>query len=139
MVNDVTAAPPRGPDLDEVFAALADPTRRGIVERLARGEATVGELAEPYAISAPAISRHLRVLERAGLLERRVEGRVHHCRLRTQPLATAQDWMAVYRGFWEGQFDRLAAFLDAQTDTRPDTRPYSMSSINRDAASKEPR
>src|SRR5436189_6055217 len=97
--------------LDATFAALADPTRRAIVERLTRGEATVGELAEPFEISLPAISRHLNVLEDAGLLARAKEGRVRHCRLLEEPLRDAFAWIAAYGSFWEGQLDSLSEFL----------------------------
>ncbi len=130
MVNSVRerhapAAPtvPAAHDLDGVFAALADPTRRGILERLAQGEATVGELAAPYAISLPAVSRHVKVLERAGLLERRIDGRVHRCRLQPEALVTANQWVERHRAFWEAQFDRLAAFLDGPAPTSPQAEP----------------
>ena len=97
--------------LDNTFSALADPTRRAILARLAQGETSVSDLARPFPISLPAISRHLRVLEQAGLLERRKRGRVHHCRLRPVPLKQAVQWLDRYRVFWEGQLDGLAAFL----------------------------
>lgn len=112
MVNSHAALDPSPVDLDGVFAALSDPTRRGILERLAEGEATVGELAAPYAMSLPAVSRHLKVLERAGLLERRIDGRIHRCRLQPHALATANQWVERYRVFWEAQFDRLEELLD---------------------------
>ena len=104
----------RPSSVDAAFSALADPIRRGIVERLARGEAAVGELAAPFAVSAPAISRHLRVLEHAGLLTRTKRGRVHHCRLNPRPMADAAEWIADCRRFWEGQFDSLEKFLNEQ-------------------------
>jgi len=97
--------------LDATFAALADPTRRAIVERLTRGEASVGELAEPFEISLPAISKHLTVLEDAGLLVRTKEGRLRSCRLREEPLRGALEWIATYGSFWEGQLDSLSRFL----------------------------
>ena len=97
--------------LDATFAALADPTRRAIVERLTCGEASVGELAEPFDISLPAISKHLSVLEEAGLLARTKEGRVRHCRLLEEPLRDAFGWIATYGSFWEGQLDSLGRFL----------------------------
>lgn len=97
--------------LDSTFAALADPTRRAILARLAHSEASVTELAEPFNISLPAISRHLRVLEKAGLLAREREGRVHRCRLKAEPMKQAAEWMATYQPFWEGQFDALANYL----------------------------
>lgn len=98
--------------LDAVFGALADPTRRAILERLARGEASVTALARPFRISRPAISKHLRVLERAGLVRRTKDGRVSRCRLDARRMRGAADWIARYRRFWEGQFDRLAAHLE---------------------------
>lgn len=100
--------------LDGVFAALADPTRRAIVSRLAQKECSVTELWKPFAISAPAISRHLRVLEESGLISRRKSGRVHYCRVRTDELRLAADWMAKQRAFWEQQFDALQRFLDEE-------------------------
>ena len=102
----------KGSKLDQTFAALADPIRRGIVEQLARGEASVGDLARPYKVSAPAISRHLRVLERAGLLERSIQGRVHRCRLRSKPIEDAAMWIESQRAFWESGFDRLASLVE---------------------------
>ena len=100
--------------LDSVFGALADPTRRGIVARLNRGECSVTELGQPFTVSAPAISKHLRVLEKAGLIARRKDGRVHYCRLRAKPLHQAGDWIQAQRRFWEQQFDALGAFLEKQ-------------------------
>lgn len=94
-----------------MFSALADPTRRAIVERLIEGEATVSELAEPFDVSLPAISRHLRVLSEAGLITRRKHGRVHHCRLVEDPLGDAIDWIVHYGGFWEDRLDSLEALL----------------------------
>ena len=102
------------PGLDSTFAALADPTRRAILERLARGEASVSELAEPFDVSLPAISKHLSVLERAGLLVRRREGRVHRCHAATDPIADAVDWIERHRAFWERQLESLAEYLDEQ-------------------------
>ena len=104
----------RAASLDAVFAALADPIRRGILERLAQGETSVGELAAPHKVSAPAISRHLRVLESAGLMERTKRGRVHNCRLRTEPMSEAQQWLAEHKAFWESRLDRLESFLEEQ-------------------------
>ena len=100
-------------DLNETFGALADPTRRAILARLARGEASVGDLARPFAISLPAVSRHLRVLERARLIERRVDAQRRVCRLRAQPLRAAAGWIERYRSFWEQRLDDLAALLEA--------------------------
>jgi DNA-binding transcriptional ArsR family regulator len=98
--------------LDATFAALADPIRRGILERLAEGEASAGELAKPYKVTLPAISRHLRVLENAGLLARRKTGRVHRCRLNANPMRQAAQWITQYRRFWEQQFDALERYLE---------------------------
>jgi DNA-binding transcriptional ArsR family regulator len=102
------------PTLDRVFAALADPSRRAILARLAGGEATVGELAEPFAMSRPAISKHLDVLERAGLVHRVADGRVNRCHLDGQPLRSAVEWMEQYRRYWEGQLDALARYFDPE-------------------------
>src|SRR6266850_3355170 len=93
--------------LDAMFAALADPTRRAILERLATGEASVTELAEPFSISQPAISKHLKVLERAGLISRGREAQRRPRRLEPKPLAEATQWLENYRRFWEGTFQRL--------------------------------
>ncbi|MGA2590196.1 MAG: metalloregulator ArsR/SmtB family transcription factor [Bryobacteraceae bacterium] len=98
--------------LDATFAALSDATRRGILARLADGESTVSELAAPYKMSLPAVSKHLRVLEGAGLIVRRKKGRVHRCRLAAQPMKNASEWIARYRQFWEKQFDSLASYLE---------------------------
>ena len=97
--------------LSATFAALADPTRRAILARLSSGEATVTELAEPFDISLPAISRHLKVLERAGLIERGREAQWRPCRLQAQPLREVDDWVEQYRRHWEERFDRLDAYL----------------------------
>ncbi|MBI3024892.1 MAG: winged helix-turn-helix transcriptional regulator [Candidatus Tectomicrobia bacterium] len=100
------------PALDATFAALADPTRRAILARLARGEASVTALAAPFRVSLPAVSKHRRVLERAGLLARSREGRFHRLRLEAAPLREAGEWIAFYRRFWEGQLDALARYLE---------------------------
>src|SRR5680860_1258287 len=94
-------------ELDTTFAALSDPTRRAILARLATGEATVSELAAPFAISLPAISKHLKVLERAGLILRGRDAQRRPCRLRAAPLGDAAEWLGDYRRFWEESFDRL--------------------------------
>ncbi|MEA3137764.1 MAG: hypothetical protein QOC71_2045, partial [Thermoplasmata archaeon] len=99
-------------DLDAVFAALAHPIRRGIVARLAEGDCSVGDLAEPHDVSLPAISRHLRVLEDAGLLEQTPDGRVRRCALQAKPLSAAFGWIVQYRLFWEDTLDRMAADLE---------------------------
>ncbi len=98
--------------LDLVFSALSDPTRRKILEHLARGEASVQEIAEPYDMSLPAVSKHLRVLEDAGLVTREREGRLHRMSLNSKPLREATAWLERYRAFWEGKFDALEKFLD---------------------------
>ena len=98
--------------LDATFAALSDATRRGILARLAQSEASVSELAAPYRMSLPAVSKHLRVLENARLIVRRKHGRVHRCRLAAQPMRSASEWIAQYRRFWENQFDALSAYLE---------------------------
>lgn len=97
--------------LSDTFAALADPTRRAILERLAQGEASVTELAKPFAISPPAISRHLKVLERAGLITRTRHAQWQPCRLDPAPLKDAADWMEQYRQHWDERLDHLEAYL----------------------------
>ncbi len=97
--------------LDQVFGALADPTRRAILDRLSRGEATVSQVAEPFGTSLPAISRHIKVLEDARLVVRRRDGRIHHLSLAASPLEEAVRWLERYRGFWEAQLDSLEKFL----------------------------
>jgi DNA-binding transcriptional ArsR family regulator len=101
------------PELDATFAALSDATRRGILARLAQGEASVSDLAAPYDMSLPAVLKHLRVLERAKLIARRKQGRVNRCRLVAAPMKDAAEWIERYRRFWEEQFDALAQFLKA--------------------------
>jgi DNA-binding transcriptional ArsR family regulator len=98
-------------NLDAAYSALADPTRRAILARLALGEATVGEIADPFPISGPAISRHLKVLEEAALIARTRRGQQLVCRLNPQGLKSAQEWLDHYRAFWTGAFDRLDAHL----------------------------
>ncbi len=97
--------------LSQTFAALADPTRRAILARLADGEATVNQLAEPFSISLQAISKHLKVLERAGLITRGRSAQWRPCRLQAGPLAGVAEWVQTYRRFWEGSFDRLDEHL----------------------------
>lgn len=99
--------------LDATFAALADPTRRAILARLIQGEASVMELAEPFAMSQPSISKHLKVLEAAGLISRGRDAQRRPCRLEARPLAEANDWLERYRKIWEGNFQRLDALLGA--------------------------
>jgi len=98
--------------LNDVLSALADPIRRAIVERLSRGPATVGELRSPFSVSAPAISRHLRVLEAAGLLAREKRGREHWCSLVLEPLDEVDDFVRRTRGFWDAKLDQLAAYVE---------------------------
>jgi DNA-binding transcriptional ArsR family regulator len=97
--------------LSSTFAALADPTRRAILARLATGECSVTELAEPFEMSMPAVSKHLRVLEKAGLIARRREAQWRPCRLEPGPLKDVADWAERYRSIWEQRFDRLEAYL----------------------------
>jgi DNA-binding transcriptional ArsR family regulator len=97
--------------LDATFAALADPTRRAILARLASGEASVNELAEPFDMTLPGVSKHLKVLERAGLVSRGRVAQSRPCRLEAAPLREAADWVERYRRFWEGSFDRLEDYL----------------------------
>jgi DNA-binding transcriptional ArsR family regulator len=102
-----------GPDLlDATFAALADPTRRAILSRLALGEASVTELAEPFSMSQPAISKHLKVLEKAGLVSRGRDAQKRPVRLEAKPLGQATEWLETYRKFWEAQFARLDNLLE---------------------------
>jgi DNA-binding transcriptional ArsR family regulator len=97
--------------LSHTFAALADPTRRAILARLSTGEATVSKLAEPFKMSLPAVSKHLRVLERAGLISQGREAQWRPCRLEVAPLKDAAEWVSTYRKFWEDRLDRLDAYL----------------------------
>jgi DNA-binding transcriptional ArsR family regulator len=116
MVNYLAA-------LDGTFAALADPTRRAILEHLARSpESSVTEIAEPFAVSLPAVSRHLRVLEGTGLVARRKQGRVHHLRLAPAPLESASQWLDRYRKFWEARLDALERSLRDSNGRRPRPR-----------------
>ena len=119
MVNNSEQA------MSATFAALVDPTRRAILQRLAAGETTVGALAKPFDMSLPAVSKHLRVLESAGLIDRRRVGRERHCRLRPAPLRSAADWLDFYRKFWDERLDSLARLFETpptdrkgQTDDR---------------------
>jgi len=109
-----------GPSLDATFAALADPTRRAILTRMGEADPTlgvsVGDLAEPFDISLPAISKHLRVLERAGLLKQQRDGRVRRCRLDPKPIAEAEEWITFHKQFWDHQLDNLADFLEQSRD-----------------------
>ena len=110
---------PATPQLDDLFSALSDPTRRSIVERLlAAGELSVGDVAAPLAISTPAVSRHLQVLERAGLIERRIDRQWRFVRVRTDALEPIEDWLERQRRHWTAALDRLEALAAAQTPER---------------------
>jgi DNA-binding transcriptional ArsR family regulator len=102
--------------LDLIFRALGDQTRRALLARLAERPAMVTELAQPFAMSLPAVSRHIRVLERAGLVARAVDGRVHHCSLSAAPLKDIEKWLRQYRRFWEGTLDSLARYVQDDSD-----------------------
>jgi len=104
--------------LDLTFAALADPTRRAILARLSEGDASVGELARPFDVSRPAVSKHLRVLERAGLVVRAKDGRVSRCGLDARPMKDAAEWVERYRRFWEERLDALATYLEQKETDR---------------------
>jgi DNA-binding transcriptional ArsR family regulator len=106
--------------LSQTFAALSDPTRRAILARLADGEATVGELAAPFDMSLPNVSKHLRVLQRAGLVEQGRQAQWRPCRLRAEPLRNASAWIGQYRQHWEASFERLGAFLQATREQERD-------------------
>jgi len=113
IVNQMVKYSPKM--LNRTFAALADPTRRRILAHLARGDRCVTDLARPHAMSLPAVSKHLRVLEKAGLLRRRRYGRVHQLKLEAKPMQQAIRWIEEYRKFWEGSLDRLAEYLEKTT------------------------
>jgi DNA-binding transcriptional ArsR family regulator len=108
--------------LDATFAALADPTRRAILARLAQGDASVSELAEPFEMTQPAVSKHLRVLERAGLISRGRDAQRRPSRLEAKPLEAATEWLEDYRRFWERRFQRLDALLEEIKTSKPKTR-----------------
>ncbi len=120
MLNHMVAFAPEA--LDAAFQALAHPTRRAMIRALSEGERTVGELAEPFEVSLAASSKHIQVLERAGLVTRRVEGRVHTCRLEPAPLQAVAEWTADYRAMWEQQFARLDEVL-AEMQPESPTKP----------------
>jgi DNA-binding transcriptional ArsR family regulator len=116
MVNNTAA-------MDEVFHALASEARRGMLGRLSQGELTVSQLGEPLDMSLAATSKHVQVLERAGLIIRRVEGRRHICRLDAQPLASAYEWLRFYQHFWSDRLDALEVLLRDDHSERPEQRP----------------
>lgn len=103
-------------DLDRIFSALSDPTRRAIIEKLSHGEATVSELAKPFDMSLPAISKHIRVLENAGLVVRERDGRLQRCTCNAEPIKAAADWLERYRSFWEAKFNALDKYLHRSGD-----------------------
>ncbi len=107
-------------NLDATFHALSDPIRRAILTRLGIGEASVTELAEPFRVSLPAVSKHICVLEKAGLVARRRAGRVHSLRLVTRPLRDAAEWIERYRRFWEARFDALDRYLQKELHRQPE-------------------
>ena len=103
-------------DLDLTFSALSDPTRRAIISRLAEGETSIIELAAPFDMSLPAVTKHIRVLEKAGLLTRKKQGRVQYCRLNAVPMRDATNWLAFYQSFWDSKLDSLANFLEENAE-----------------------
>ena len=107
--------------LDSTFRALADPTRRAILATLMLGESSITKLAEPYRMSLPAVMKHLRVLEQAGLVAQKKIGRTRHCRLAAEPLKEAEQWISQYRRFWEGTLDALERFL-SQPETQSESK-----------------
>ncbi len=109
--------PQTSQNLDRVFFALSDSTRRAILARLSQGSTTIGELSAPFDISKPAISKHMKILENAGLIERVINGRQHQCTLTTAGLKTAEDWLNFHRRFWESRFDALSNLL-AEEESR---------------------
>lgn len=123
-ITDQPSKRMREDDLNQVFAALADPTRRAIVARLASGEATVNELAEPFEMTQPSISKHLKVLERAGLISRSRAAQTRPCRLEPAALSEVANWVDAYRSLWETSFDRLDAFLKTTAKIKPKGRKH---------------
>jgi DNA-binding transcriptional ArsR family regulator len=122
-------------ELSSTFAALADPTRRAILERLSRGEATIGELAQPFELSLPAISRHITVLEQAGLVVKHRHAQQRSCRIEPARLREAEDWIGRYRAFFEDRFDRLGRQLAGLAASETDPPPKTASDTTR----KDPR
>lgn len=102
--------------LNHTFSALSDPTRRAIISKLAKGDMPIMELASPFDMSLPAVSKHIRVLEKAGLVIRKKQGRVHYCRLNAQPLRDAAKWLAFYQKFWNAKLDSLTSFLEENSE-----------------------
>jgi len=123
--------------LNAVFAALADPTRRAILARLAKGEASVKDLAEPFAMSSPAITKHLKVLQRAGLISQGRQAQWRPCKLETKSLQEAFDWIETYREFWEESFDRLEDYLqELQKEDAVNNKPKNKSGEKKNARNK---
>lgn len=118
----IAPGPPDAPDerLDRVFRALADRTRRALLARLARGPTRITDLAEPFDMSLAAVSKHLKVLERAGLVTRAVDGRVHRCSLDTAPLRDVEAWLEHYRSFWTDTLEQLARYVEDDASSRED-------------------
>lgn len=131
-------AVPIAQHLDAVFAALSDASRRHMLERLRQGEATVGELAEPLDMSLPAVSKHLRVLENAGLLQRRVDGRLHYISANASPLDQAMNWMEQQRQFWTGSFQRLEKLFKDAKSTGPSSAPSTSQSPGKSKTKPKP-
>ena len=119
--------------LNNTFAALSDPTRRAILARLAEGEAQVTELAEPFGMSLPAVSKHLKVLEKASLIRRHVDGRIHRFSVNPEPMVSARTWIETYQQFWEQQLDALGAFLEQAGQQGEDNNDTTGKSNNRNS------
>jgi DNA-binding transcriptional ArsR family regulator len=132
MVNQIHSSS----QLSATFAALADPTRRAILARLSRGEASVTDLGEPFQMSMPAISKHLKVLERAGLIERGREAQWRPCRLRADALKAVDDWLEHYRQFWEESFNRLEAYLSSVQNTGDGKHTHRVRRVSKTKAKK---
>jgi DNA-binding transcriptional ArsR family regulator len=126
-------------ELNAVFAALADPTRRAIVARLAQGDCAVQELAQPFELSAPAITKHLKVLERAGLITRSRVAQSRPCHLQPQALDHAMDWVQQYRRMWEGRLDRLDAYLMNLQAQSPQAAPEKIANSTSESPESKPR
>jgi DNA-binding transcriptional ArsR family regulator len=111
-------------ELDRIFSALADPTRRAILQALTRRPATINEIAQPFPVSLNAISKHVMVLERAGLVRREIKGREHHCWINARPLSEATQWLEHYRQFWERRMDALEAYVARKFKAAKKGRPH---------------
>lgn len=114
-----TTTHPKSTNLDAIFSALADPTRRAILSRLAAGEASVNEIAQPFAISQPAVSRHLKVLEKAGLIERNIDEQRRPAKLKAENMVSAVDWLAEFKAFWGDSFNQLDNLLIQMKKSQP--------------------